>query len=729
MRAKAYTNPVPALALALVFAWPLGAPEAVAQTETGTGGRLRDVVVTATRTAEQIRDLPISPVIIDEEEIARNPNSDLGQILERAGIMVDRTTYLGGMVSIRGLQSNITGTDVQSDVLMLLNGHRIGTGNLMRFPAKNIERVEIVRGPAALQYGSASMGGVLNVITRRGAGPVTAFAEAGIGSWDQHDYAAGISGEYGGWDFSFGAAEMGRHQDYTVPDGRTYYDTETKSRSEASAQVGYTFAERHRLSAIGTFVDLEQYGSAGTIASSQNFRAGGGGKQSSTGRFLEFSYEGGDQSGNYSWEARYFTGKDEIYNSQYNNIYGGTARLSGYWPTVGLELTAGYDFTKYDYHTTSSNLGQYKYMDQGAYLVFKKYLMEGRLIVTGGLRLNDIDTDTPDNGGHDFAETKITPALGASFMATEWLKLRANYARGYRAPSANEMFGEGVTMVGRFSFGAPRPPFTTSSPNGVFLVPNPDLRPQESDSFEIGVDVDRDTFTASLTLFYSLFKAKIERQDEQYPPYVYAEALEKWPWIADYPAFQSQTLTGWRAGFPGPVMMANGFPRAFSAYASYVNYGSAKQLGVEWLVRWDVGRLLGSPVSVTPYSMGTWLPTAEYTSGPENGSKMRKVPEIFTSYGLEIESPEQGLYLDFNFQTKTKQRTSPMISNPAAQDFQPGWTVMNIRAKKTLIESPSLGTVSLIALVSNVTDVYYEVTSGYPLPGRAFYAGLRYDFR
>ena len=67
---------------------------------------------------------------------------------------------------------------------MLLNGRRAGTGNVAMIMTRDIERVEIVRGPGAVQYGSAAMGGVTNIITRQGDGPVSGEVFGSLGSYD-----------------------------------------------------------------------------------------------------------------------------------------------------------------------------------------------------------------------------------------------------------------------------------------------------------------------------------------------------------------------------------------------------------------------------------------------------------------------------------------------------------------------------------------------------------------
>ncbi|MDR1314169.1 MAG: TonB-dependent receptor [Deltaproteobacteria bacterium] len=727
------------IAMSLAFAATSATcQDAPAQGPSGGGTRLDDVVVSATRAADKLRDLPVSPIIIDEKELARHPNSDLSDVLERAGVMVDRQYYLGGQVVLRGLSGNISGTDVQSDVLMLLNGHRIGTGSLLRFPAKNIMRVEVIRGPAALQYGSSAMGGVVNVITRKADGPLQGYAEAGIGAWAEHDYAGGFWGEFGGLDIAFGGAQMGRHEDYETGHGQTYLGTTTRTRSEANLQLGYTFAENHRIAAIGTFVDLDKFGFTGSIRTMNNVVMGNIpylNRTSGTGKYLDLLYEGKTGDGAFDWEAKYFLARDEQGGNAAplagyeNKIDGAQGRVTGRFPQIGAELTLGFDLTNYDFATSSSNMRRYKYSDFGTYFLFKKYFLEDRLVFSGGLRVSKIKTDTPEHGGDSFSETKAIPAFGVSYMAREWLKLRANYARGYRAGSVNEMYGEGATMVGRNSFVLPA--MGNRLVNTVWLEQNPALKPQESDSFEIGVDVERENFSGSLTLFYSLFKNKIEREDHAFPAFNYADAVAKWPWVGAFSnaGYWNMMYAGRPAGFPQPPAAAGGAPSPYAAWAQYVNYGDARQLGVEWNLRWDVGRELGLPVSVTPYSTGTFLPKSDYTSGPDNGMRMRKVPKWFTSYGFEVESEDIGLWVDVNFLTKSSQRATSMTSDASAPEWQPGYTVMNVRATKTILESEDKGTLSAVFLMSNVTDVYYESYPSYPLPGRGFYLGLRYDYK
>jgi vitamin B12 transporter len=59
---------------------------------------------------------------------------------------------------------------------------------------------------------------------------------------------------------------------------------------------------------------------------------------------------------------------------------------------------------------------------------------------------------------------------------------------------------------------------------------------------------------------------------------------------------------------------------------------------------------------------------------------------------------------------------------------QPGWSTANLRIKKELGEISDRSRVSLQGELMNIFDKYYEVHYAYPLPGRAFYLGLRLDY-
>lgn len=163
------------------------------------------VVVTATRTEIPASQALASVELITGDELLRQPGSDLGDALRlRAGVEVARLGGPGQQTSLflRGTESN--------HVLVLVDGLRINPGTIGSAAIQNIapelvDRIEIVKGPRSTLYGSEALGGVINVITRRGAAN-GASVQAGFGDYDTRSASlnAGLSGTRG--DASIGAS-------------------------------------------------------------------------------------------------------------------------------------------------------------------------------------------------------------------------------------------------------------------------------------------------------------------------------------------------------------------------------------------------------------------------------------------------------------------------------------------------------------------------------------------
>jgi vitamin B12 transporter len=180
--------------VALALALPL-VPPALAQPQPQAVS-LDPLVVTAARGPQTITELVADVTVIGPDEIARSGADSLATLLARQpGLEIVQN---GGPASTSGVF--IRGANRQQTVV-LLDGLRIesssaGAASLEAIPLEQVERIEILRGPASSLYGADAIGGVIQVFTRRGASPA-ANVSAGYGTYATAVGSAGVSGTSG----------------------------------------------------------------------------------------------------------------------------------------------------------------------------------------------------------------------------------------------------------------------------------------------------------------------------------------------------------------------------------------------------------------------------------------------------------------------------------------------------------------------------------------------------
>lgn len=191
----------PALLALCLSAHGLVAPRPLAsqvpETETQSGREeggddgleVGDVVVTGTRTETPLADSPARLDVITRADIDRSGARDVGELLEeQIGVVVTRS-FRGDSIQLGGLDPEYT--------LILVDGDRapgrIGGGiDLGRFTIENVERIEILRGPGSALYGSDAIGGVVNILTRRGTRPLELEASVQGGLSESGSGVAGM---------------------------------------------------------------------------------------------------------------------------------------------------------------------------------------------------------------------------------------------------------------------------------------------------------------------------------------------------------------------------------------------------------------------------------------------------------------------------------------------------------------------------------------------------------
>ena len=436
---------------------------------------LEPVVVTATRTLQSL-DQNIAPVIvITAEDIEQSQASDVAEILrQHAGLEVARNGGPGQVASlfIRGTNSN--------QVLLMIDGVKVNPGTIggptwQYLSPQMIERIEVVKGPRSSLYGSEALGGVVNIITKRGAQGQQWEASAGFGAENTQKYAAG-------YQVKSGAKRMGVHVESFTTDGFPPRATQDfgggYKNNSVNAYMGY---EQGRVD-----IELSTWQSAGFskyVGLDENFAEAPRDQDFKNGTtVLKSKY----RISNWSQTLSLSRATNEIYQNQASAVqsmdFAVTKRNAVDWQndiTVGKKqlLTAGLSY--YKEHDASMSFGTGYDQDtvvKAAYLQDNVKLGKHQLVVAGRIT-NHEDFGTQDSYNVDY-RWSITPSLS----------VMAGIGKGFRAPNASERFG---------------------------YAGNPKLKPETSMNEELGLKYKIDSHQYS-TL--SVFQNKIKDLINYYDP-------------------------------------------------------------------------------------------------------------------------------------------------------------------------------------------------------------------
>lgn len=213
---------------------------------------LDEVVVTATRIEQPLKQTLSSTTVISQEEIKNSQASDVPTILRNvAGVEISQNGGYGKPASIFLRGSNST------QVLVLLDGVRInsatsGTTSIEHLMLDQIERIEVVRGNVSSLYGSEAVGGVIQIFTKRGRDDPAFNITAGAGNHGTQRIAAGFGGKIEHTDFNLHASRFITEGVSALnPDlyPRANPDNDGYANTSISANVRHALNADHRLSA------------------------------------------------------------------------------------------------------------------------------------------------------------------------------------------------------------------------------------------------------------------------------------------------------------------------------------------------------------------------------------------------------------------------------------------------------------------------------------------------
>jgi vitamin B12 transporter len=209
------------------------------------------VVVTANRTPQPLSTVLADVSVITREEIERAAVSDVADLLARLpGVEISRSGGPASQTSvyIRGGENRHTALYIDG---VRIDSQSVAGAMWEQIPLEQIDRVEVLRGPAAAIYGSDAIAGVVQLFTKRGRGPAKPTVTVGGGSRGMAAAQVGVSGSADALDYSLSAA-------HSRGDG---FDAQTKAaaghnpdrdgwrRSSVLARAGWQLSRAQRIEA------------------------------------------------------------------------------------------------------------------------------------------------------------------------------------------------------------------------------------------------------------------------------------------------------------------------------------------------------------------------------------------------------------------------------------------------------------------------------------------------
>ena len=226
-----------------------------------------EVVVTGSREPLAPERLAADVAVIGQEAIRAGSADSLVDLLRReAGVQMSRN---GGPGHASGVMLRGTGS---SQSIVLVDGVRIGSAtlgfaSLESLGLAQIERVEVLRGPGSSLYGADAVGGVVNVVTRRGEPGLQIDGRVAVGGYGSREASASIGSAAGAWD---GSATLTSERSQGVSAlrpgdafGNYNPDLDGYKLAAANASLGFKPAPGHRigLTLLGSKLDSQYDGS------------------------------------------------------------------------------------------------------------------------------------------------------------------------------------------------------------------------------------------------------------------------------------------------------------------------------------------------------------------------------------------------------------------------------------------------------------------------------------
>lgn len=442
------------------------------------GVDLGDVVVTPSRTSENIKGTTSEVTVFGNKDITQSNELEVKNIIrETLGTDVVQTGSFGGTTSVF-----LRGTSPGQSRIMIDNVRvydPIATDasyDIAHLTLDNVDRIEIVRGPQSVLYGSDAMGGVINIITQKGEGKPTVSASFSNGTYDSHNSAFESKGRIDKLSYSFAAS---RYYSRGISKLRDTSERDPYENTSVSLRTEYDLDTKNTIGLTGRFTNATyEYDDSFGLRDDPDLK----GRQKQMifsnyweSRFTDFwkqklqlSYMGNFRRDSDDKDAEFPTDylRDWYNGENYQIDWQNTLKLHQF-DTVVCGLDWQRESGEYYYFSEYSYLGATYSSETRFPKVFsrtKGYYLENlvniddRFHLNTGVRIDD----------HSYAGVKRVYKADTSYLFGSGTTIKGGWGTAYKAPTLYQLHAQPVP----FMFGGG----------------NPNLQTEESQTYEIGVE-------------------------------------------------------------------------------------------------------------------------------------------------------------------------------------------------------------------------------------------------
>lgn len=434
-----------------------------------------EYVVTANRMPVKRTEVAANVTVISHEEIEKGNFSSVPEILRTSNVNLEEGSsgtipFLNGdnrvLILVDGIRMNWD--------QVILSGSKGGV-NLNNLAVKNIDRIEIVRGPSSSLYGSDAVGGVINIITRKATGASTSIATE-FGSWGMRKYNLSTENKLAnGYGYLITAEH--KKQDNIEYKNAATGNIETLPQSYLEQNTVTMRLDKELRAGRSLSLQMEHidkdYGFGGTAPGRLWHYENGFGKSQDDNMALTYHFGTSNLFRvyrNHSTDKVSYDGTTTGYDVERNATgaeWQQSKRLNDQHTLVG-----GADWRQTDFTYSSQGIDDTYYTK--AVFLEDHWQLPSNWTVTLGSRFDD----------HSIIGDHITSRITANRKMNDMTNVYASWGQFVKAPQVEDLFS-----------------------NTQYFIGNPNLRPETGDTFTIGINTK---LTGGTKIDASIFSSRVK---------------------------------------------------------------------------------------------------------------------------------------------------------------------------------------------------------------------------